>query len=712
MRRADVQQGKSDAISADRPLMNPDSDELDYAATASHLAERILKAAAPEGFVIGLTGPWGSGKTSLLNMILFYLRERDEDERPLIIQFNPWWFSDREDLARRFFDTLKTGFSSQESKTERIRDLLGSLGNAVARVPIEKVSVLGQAVTWLASRTALTVPELKEMISEQLLDLGKTIVVTIDDIDRLSFDEIRQVFRLVKAVGDFPNVIYMLAFDRGIVAKALAEPDSGDGESFIQKIVQVPIDLPDVDRSALNRMFFSKLDALAGDPDPDLFDPQHWGNVFFDGIQPFLQTPRDVTRLMNALQFTYPAVKHEVNLVDFVAIEALRVFCPSVYGLVRSSSESLLRRFIGVSSTHKQPTTDDLLRPANVREPYQKVVQAMLERLFPKLSGNYSSGFESTWRRQGRICSAEKFAIYFKLALPREEVSKLEIKALLDAAADSNDFGARLLALSQEILPDGSSRVRVMLERLEDYTAKVITLEQVPNIVEALLDVGDRISRDEDKGRGMFDFGNDFRIARILYQLLRRVDEPQRYQILRESAGRGSAIGTIVREVLMFGAPPKNPGDQTMITPEHHQELQAIVLGRIRRAATEGSLLAVPRLSRVLHGWQQLASESEVGHWASEAIKDDNNLVTILVGFLQSGSTHTMGDRTEKTYYRLDPLWVDRFIDSSAIIQRCRDILAKDDGLLPRPKLALKQFIQEYEIRAAGNDPDDPLLKA
>lgn len=75
--------------SGDRPLNNPDDDELGYAPFASHLAQQILTTAAPEGFVIALNGPWGSGKTSLLNMVRFFLSERKPDEQPISIQFNP-----------------------------------------------------------------------------------------------------------------------------------------------------------------------------------------------------------------------------------------------------------------------------------------------------------------------------------------------------------------------------------------------------------------------------------------------------------------------------------------------------------------------------------------------------------------------------------------------------------------------------------------------
>jgi len=370
-------------ISSDKPLQNPDGDDLGYAPLARGVANRIVEAGAPEGFVLAINAAWGFGKTSLLNMVVFYLNEKDANERPICVQFNPWWFSDREDLAIRFFDALQQGFG-EEGTANTIRELLGSLGGLVGKLPLANVAAAGQIVERLALRPKPSIPDLKSRISEKLRELGRTIVVTIDDIDRLTFEEIRQVFRLIKAVGDFPNVVYLLAFDLEIVAKALSDQGDLEGKSYIEKIVQVPIHMPVLDRDALRRMFLSKLDRLVQGHDDELFDQPNFGNMFIEGIEPLLTTPRDATRLLNALRFTYPSVKTEVNLADFVAIEALRVFCPSVYELVRTNQEKFVRPLMYASrQPEESETLNSLLRPLNLEETQRETVSSMLERMFP-----------------------------------------------------------------------------------------------------------------------------------------------------------------------------------------------------------------------------------------------------------------------------------------------------------------------------------------
>ena len=74
-------------------------------------------------------------------------------------------------------------------------------------------------------------------------DLTKPIVVVLDDIDRLSTSEIRDVFKLVRLTANFPNIIYIVAFDRNRVEEALAE-QGVPGRDYLEKILQVAIDLP------------------------------------------------------------------------------------------------------------------------------------------------------------------------------------------------------------------------------------------------------------------------------------------------------------------------------------------------------------------------------------------------------------------------------------------------------------------------------------
>ena len=85
----------------------------------------------------------------------------------------------------------------------------------------------------------------------------RTVVVIIDDLDRLDRDEIMVMLKLIRLNANVPRVVYVLAFDDTMVATAIgAKYNSGPelGRQFLEKIVQYPFTLPAVGRERLASM--------------------------------------------------------------------------------------------------------------------------------------------------------------------------------------------------------------------------------------------------------------------------------------------------------------------------------------------------------------------------------------------------------------------------------------------------------------------------
>ncbi|HYU03277.1 MAG TPA: P-loop NTPase fold protein, partial [Jatrophihabitantaceae bacterium] len=109
-----------DQLAHDKPETDPTRDRLGYAPFARHLAVAIRSMAPEEGLVMAIYGPWGSGKTTLLNFVRYFLSQAPRGE-PLVIEFNPWWFSGTEDLTRRFFDQLLEELDQQPLISNELR---------------------------------------------------------------------------------------------------------------------------------------------------------------------------------------------------------------------------------------------------------------------------------------------------------------------------------------------------------------------------------------------------------------------------------------------------------------------------------------------------------------------------------------------------------------------------------------------------------------
>ena len=245
------------ALSADLPSSDPKDDLFGHAPFAKNLAESILRYQSSDGLVLALYGPWGSGKSTVLNYVGYYLDQIREENRPVVVTFNPWWFSGQENLARAFLGQLQAVLPSKSEKFKKLGDLLGDFAEGIGGL-IDLSGMtggvagkLGRLVGMVTKQKPKDVPALKSEISKILKEAGKRILIVVDDIDRLTPDETRQLFTVIKALADFPNVIYLLAFDREVAANAIRQQSGLPGEHYLEKIIQVPFELPAIDRVAL-----------------------------------------------------------------------------------------------------------------------------------------------------------------------------------------------------------------------------------------------------------------------------------------------------------------------------------------------------------------------------------------------------------------------------------------------------------------------------
>ena len=248
---------------------------------------------------------------------------------------------------------------------------------------------------------------LKTAIGKLLLEKERKILVIVDDIDRLSTREIEDLFRTIKAVANLPNVIYLLAFDTNVVMNALQGHYAQVGSDYIEKIVQVPFVLPNPDKVALRRLLFGRLDRILGGTPEGLFDPNYWANVYFDGIDHYINTPRDVNRLINVLRVDYPALVGEVNPVDFIAIESIKVFSPKFYEIIRANADSLCGVHLWGTSSKEKADEKAAYDRWIEREPDidRAGLSKLARRLFPRFGeayggSSYAPNSLSVWTKQ------------------------------------------------------------------------------------------------------------------------------------------------------------------------------------------------------------------------------------------------------------------------------------------------------------------------
>ncbi|HYX14312.1 MAG TPA: P-loop NTPase fold protein [Nostoc sp.] len=568
-------------ISADSSLLDPEKDLLGHANFAKYLADSICKMTFPEGFVIAVYGSWNSGKSTLLNFVVHYLQQKPEEEKPIIVPFNPWLFSGHENITRRFFEQLQNVLSKESSVPKGLKERLAGFAAIISDIPLPYAQT-GKALAALLDEKSKDAAELKEEVEDTLVQQQRRIVVTIDDIDRLAAEDIKQLFRIFKAMRNFTNVVYLLLFDKEVVMRTVADTKEISEEAYLEKIIQVSFELPIPDKTSLRRLFFEKLDNIFYQTPKQQISQSRWGDIYFQGIEHFINNIRDISRLINTLTVTYPVVKDEVNAVDFIAIESLRVFCPKIYSIIHQNPHIFVGK-INLSIDELKNLLSTWI--AQLRDEDKQPVKNLLMQLFPKLKFILGNTYldekqELEWREQLRVCSLEIFPIYFRLSLSVGELSNIKIKIILGLAENTEKFRNYLIELAKQKLPNGTTQARVFIEQLENSTEE-IPVNYIPSVVEALLDVSEELLSQDDESHSILAFGNKVIISRCISQLLHQINETSRFELLKKVITQGKALPIINHEIAtlkeqqsQYGTDKSNYEEKWLVNAQHLKELE------------------------------------------------------------------------------------------------------------------------------------------
>lgn len=462
------------AIRADHPIRRVEDDALARAKPARSFAGQVLSLDLSEGAVVGVLGPWGSGKTSFINLARPYLQAGSA----AIVDFNPWMYSGVEKLANRFFAQVSAKLRLRRDLAEvgRQLELYGEVLSGIAWVPVvgawaERVSAAAKALAAVFRHTTEDLDARRTEVEKALRALDKPLVVVLDDIDRLNTEEIRDIFKLVRLTASFPNVVYVLAFDRFRVEAALGS-QGFRGRDYLEKILQVAVDLPTIPADILNREVFQAIDsALSTISNPGPFDQNLWPDVFMEVVRPLIRNLRDVRRFAAAVHGTVRDLDGQIGLVDVLALEAVRVFLPDVFdqmhaavaGLTTTSGVGYVGR--GDESPLKEQI-DGLIKAAGERS---GAVRALVNRLFPageRHTGgsNYGSDWKARWLRERRVAHEDILTLYLERVAGKGLQAFTNAEHAFARLADREALDQYLRSLPSEQLEDVISSLETFEE--------------------------------------------------------------------------------------------------------------------------------------------------------------------------------------------------------------------------------------------------------
>ena len=470
---------------SDKPIRFAEDDEFGRGPHAEKLAKVLAQRDSAESFVVGVFGPWGTGKSSFLTILKDKL-SKVEGEQFITVDFNPWLFNSRSELLTEFFNVVAKAAKgslprrkNDEDKNkirkiaERAWDRLKKneddkwyeitfgqiLGYASPSIPY-----VGKSGSKVAERMAPGLEKIRNRLISRLTDLGRPVVVFIDDIDRLEKEEVYLILKLVKLVGDLPHLTYVLSFDRNMVATQIADRFGGGdaGNSFLEKIVQLPVHLPPILRERFIEYWSKKIlevfedlkvhevGSLPNDPgrlkrDSDLARIRRLlGNHLYSPKASI----RVVLKHCNSLRYALMSIQGEIDLHDLVAIESLRLDLPSLHAFIWENPESFLSPY-SVARPLSSPTfVDDEERIKSFHKDIAPVVKnvdrfneiaELLCMLFPVLNRVYGKGGELDVEEliaNLRVGARKHFDKYFTHVRGDEDISEKEFKEVMKNILD------------------------------------------------------------------------------------------------------------------------------------------------------------------------------------------------------------------------------------------------------------------------------------
>lgn len=470
---------------SDGAITDKSQDLLHRETFVRQLREQIADVeCSQESFVFGLQGNWGTGKSSVINLLL---QDCEDDERLILVKYDPWVFADAEAMIVSFYQSIEQSISGL-FLFSRLKRLFARYQKLISS-GLSKITKFDLSLDFISGEGS---QDMKLKLEEYVRRTKRRVVIFIDEIDRLQRDEILMLFKLVRANGNFKNTVFVLSYDHDVVEKRLADqhqvvvvvmppPPNSQGSNppasstppmpkihpfpsanidagLLKKVVQKPINLPgllpeDID-SFLDKQINSLLDGLHIFSSKE--EEKEFGSTFSTFYVRYLKKLftdfRSVKRYINSLFSSLPPIVREVNVYDFMLLETLKVFFPNVhkdtwenpwyyvsvewssdrfyfespfsFGLDREGSEKnrkISTHINGLISGHD--------------EIKQGIILEILQELFPVVSVAYGHSYSNVTRREARqkrrVAHPDCFRQYYTLIPSASTISNVQFEELM-----------------------------------------------------------------------------------------------------------------------------------------------------------------------------------------------------------------------------------------------------------------------------------------
>lgn len=415
-----------------------------------------------DSFIIGLSGPWGSGKTTITNVVRKQLEEQNSDIK-IIKGLNPWISGSEAVLLNSFYDALLNALGINYS-SRKIRKQVQDVSRYVVEIP-----TVGKSLSKVLENdiNQENIEKWQANLKNLILSSNKKYVLFIDDLDRATSTQIRFLLKMLGSLFDLPNLIFILLYDRNRLEKILQD-DNKLNTSFAEKVINLELQVPKVSENSVQKIYRSCLINLAriynvSDKEINNLD------LAFQLIIKSIDNPREFIRFLNSI--CYIAFSPDINLNrnDLLLIEYISFKQPDLFQLIKENPKLFV-------SENSRLDISDVFNLGKLKIEiygfYSKVLKnkysrwlAILEVLFPyieqcqmgkehlQINNNSNEG-----RKNNRIYDGHNFDLYFSLSEDYILGKNKKIKDIVDKLKEKFD-NTQIKKVKKEIFEGGKANV-------------------------------------------------------------------------------------------------------------------------------------------------------------------------------------------------------------------------------------------------------------
>lgn len=541
----------NDGFERDTPIENVEDDDFNREIFIQDSVNKILNTDTTKGaFSFGIVSPWGTGKSSFMNLMKKNIINNHKDEC-IIIDFNPWLYAHNSNLITLFFDELSKNIKSLDSTLasdfvdySKIFSSIGTPETKLASIIVDLVSPpskLGDKIS---------------AINDSIKKLEKKIVVFVDDIDRLDSTEIMEVLKLIRNISNFPYMYFIVAYDKEYLLNCIKGKTHDRELDYAEKVFQIEFVLPQIDKTTIKDAVYNSIIKLLTEEEIKEFKGLvYYKNIVNDNIANI----RDVKRIVNSFKSSYSKLKGEIEVNDLFVLEILKNKYPTVYAILDKDRSRVLKP--SSYNCYELIEGDELLNDnfamffsnaslysiikyinendvkLHIRESDKGKISELLHQLFPLNTDNYSK------KSINNIFHTDR---YFNISILESDLSDVEfgeviqkdeksIKKQFEKWAVNRDvaLSVKLLQLKSDNKEIHKRNIRILLIAVSII---IIPFDYVTGQIKRLKEFNeDKQFSEEDKliiKETLYKIGYSKKLALYLYDIVNK-KEPWDYPLSR-----------------------------------------------------------------------------------------------------------------------------------------------------------------------------------